>query len=86
MAGEIVRFVLCIRNEDYQASLETRKIYREIADPKAEALGKLRLVDDTGEDYLFPCTDISGSCGSDRAGAVIEHQRELLPGGGPTTG
>ena len=54
MAGEIVRFVLCIRNEDYQASLETRKIYRVIADPKAEASGLLRLVDDTGEDYLFP--------------------------------
>ena len=45
------RFVLCIRNDGYQASLERRKIYRDIADSQA----MLRLVDESGEDYLFPC-------------------------------
>jgi hypothetical protein len=48
------RFVLCIRNDGYQASLERRKIYRVIADSQAESKGMLRLVDESGEDYLFP--------------------------------
>ena len=48
------RFVLCIRNDGYQASLERRKIYRVIADSEAESKGMLRLVDESGEDYLFP--------------------------------
>jgi hypothetical protein len=52
MADE--RFVLCIRNEGYQASLDPRKVYRLIADPQAESKGMLRVVDNSGEDYLFP--------------------------------
>jgi len=48
------RFVLCIKNDGYQASLERRKIYRVIADSHAESKGMLRLVDESGEDYLFP--------------------------------
>lgn len=48
------RFVLCIRNEGYEASLERRKIYRVISDAKAETQGMVRLVDESGEDYLFP--------------------------------
>jgi hypothetical protein len=47
-------FVLCIRNEGYQASLDPRKVYRLVADPQAESKGMLRVVDNTGEDYLFP--------------------------------
>jgi hypothetical protein len=52
MADE--RFVLCIRNEGYQASLDLRKVYRLIEDPQAESRGMLRVVDNSGEDYLFP--------------------------------
>ena len=48
------RFVLCIRNNGYQASLERRRIYRLIADSQGESKGMLRLVDESGEDYLFP--------------------------------
>ena len=48
------RFVLCIGNDGYQGSLERRKIYRRIADSQAESKGILRLVDESGEDYLFP--------------------------------
>ena len=40
------RFVLCIRNDGYQGSLERRKIYRVIADSQAESEGMLRLVDE----------------------------------------
>jgi hypothetical protein len=52
MADE--HFVLCIRNEGYQASFDPRKVYRLVADPQAESKGMLRVVDNTGEDYLFP--------------------------------
>jgi hypothetical protein len=48
------RFVLCIRNDAYEASLERRKIYRAISDTQAEAQGMARLVDESGEDYRFP--------------------------------
>ena len=48
------RFVLCVRNGTYKASLEPRKIYRVVHDPKAEARALLRVIDESGEDYLFP--------------------------------
>ena len=47
-------FVVCIRNTDYEVSLELHKIYRVIPDKEAEADGDLRVVDESGEDYLFP--------------------------------
>ena len=47
-------FVLCIKNRGYPASLETRKIYRALADEDAEAHGLLRVVDESGDDYLYP--------------------------------
>jgi len=48
------RFVLCVRNGTYRASLEPRKVYRVIDDPQAEVLSLLRVIDESGEDYLFP--------------------------------
>jgi len=48
------RFLICISNDGYQASLETRKVYQEIPDPNAEAEGLVRVIDESGEDYLFP--------------------------------
>jgi hypothetical protein len=48
------RFVVCIQNDDYTASLDLRKIYRAVPDPRAEADGLLRVVDESGEDYLYP--------------------------------
>jgi len=48
------RFVLCIRNDSYEVSLETRKIYRLIDDAKAEAKALVRVIDESGEDYLYP--------------------------------
>ena len=47
-------FVLCVANEGYLASLEPRKIYRALADPAAEERGLRRVIDETGEDYLYP--------------------------------
>ena len=48
------RFVLCVRNGTYKASLEPRKIYRVVDDPEAETRALLRVIDESGEDYLFP--------------------------------
>ena len=54
MARRKSRFLLCIRNGSYKFSLQPRKIYRSLADPKAEADGLVRVIDESGEDYLFP--------------------------------
>ena len=50
------RFVLCVRNGSYKASLQPRKVYRVIEDPEAEARKLLRVIDESGEDYLFPAS------------------------------
>jgi hypothetical protein len=48
------KFVICIDNSDYPASLEVRKIYEAVADADAAQLGQIRVIDESGEDYLFP--------------------------------
>ena len=47
-------YVLCVKNRGYAASLETRKVYRALSDSKALTRGMLRVIDESGEDYLFP--------------------------------
>ena len=48
------RFAVCVRNKGYEASLERNKIYLVRSDPAAEKQGDLRIVDESGEDYLYP--------------------------------
>jgi hypothetical protein len=48
------RFVLCIRNDGYPASLEIKKVYPVLVDADGEARGLLRVVDESGDDYLYP--------------------------------
>ncbi len=48
------QFFLCIRNKGYAASLQLRTVYSALSDPDAESHGMLRIVDESGEDYLFP--------------------------------
>ena len=48
------RFVVCLRNHGYEASLEPRKIYQALPDKEAEGHKMLRVIDESGEDYLFP--------------------------------
>jgi hypothetical protein len=45
---------VCIKNEGYEASLERNKIYVIILDADAAASGDVRVVDESGEDYLYP--------------------------------
>ena len=47
-------FMLCIENKDYPSSLEFGKVYRMMPDEKAEKHNMLRIVDESGEDYLYP--------------------------------
>ena len=49
-----LNYVVCINNKDYPASLELRKIYRALSDPEAESHRMIRIIDESGEDYLFP--------------------------------
>jgi len=47
-------FVVCINNEDYPASLELHKIYRVLIDEDVATEGDIRIIDESGEDYLYP--------------------------------
>ena len=57
MARSIKHFVICVNNEGYEVSLEPRKLYVNVSDPDSEKLGLLRVIDESGEDYLFPQTN-----------------------------
>jgi hypothetical protein len=46
--------VICVHNEGYPASLETRKIYVALRDATAEKHGQMRVIDESGDDYLYP--------------------------------
>lgn len=47
-------FAVCIRNEGNPESLDLGKFYQVLPDPKAERLGMIRVIDESGEDYLYP--------------------------------
>ena len=47
-------FVICVANKGYGASLELRKIYQIVPDKTAFALHQVRVIDESGEDYLYP--------------------------------
>jgi hypothetical protein len=59
--GKGRRFAVCVDNTGYEASLERNKIYLVRPDQTAEEVGELRVVDESGEDYLFS---------ADRFGAI----------------
>ena len=48
------QYVVCLKNKGYRASLVVRRIYEAIPDPEASRRGLLRVIDESGEDYLFP--------------------------------
>ena len=48
------KFVICKRNTGYEASLELRKLYLMLPDDAAKAYDQFRVVDESGEDYLYP--------------------------------
>ena len=48
------QYMVCVKNENYPASLELRKLYRVLQDKNAAKSGLVRIVDESGEDYLYP--------------------------------
>ena len=48
------RFVVCVKNKGYAASLELRKLYRVVSDEPAAKLHQICVIDESGEDYLYP--------------------------------
>ncbi len=51
-----LRFAICIQNTDYPASLEVRKLYQVLPDDDAARHQYLRVIDESGEDYLYPAS------------------------------
>lgn len=48
------KFVMCIDNEGYPIDLTLHKVYKVVPDEKADKRGWIRILDNTGEDYLYP--------------------------------
>ncbi len=53
MKAQTKPFALCIDNSDYQASLIPGKVYRILPDPRAAKDDLVRIIDESGEDYLY---------------------------------
>jgi hypothetical protein len=49
-------FAVCVDNHGYEVSLEMRKLYEVVIDADAEKHGQIRVIDESGEDYLYPAT------------------------------
>src|SRR5262249_11889297 len=49
-----LRFAICVDNSEYPASLELHKVYQLLSDDEAAKDGDLRVIDESGEDYLYP--------------------------------
>lgn len=64
-----MKFVVCIQNQNYLASLEVRKLYQVLEDEQASQGQMLRIIDESGEDYLYPASYF----------AAIEVFSKLLP-------
>jgi hypothetical protein len=54
MKASAKQFVICLKNKGHEVSLERRKIYPVLADARAAKHGLIRVVDESGEDYLYP--------------------------------
>jgi hypothetical protein len=53
-SGTERRYVVCVKNRGYRASLVLRRLYELVPDDDAAAHGLLRVIDESGEDYLYP--------------------------------
>ena len=52
-------FVVCVNNVGYEVSLEPRKLYQILPDPEAAKHHQVRIIDESGEDYLYPVSFFS---------------------------
>ena len=54
MSKKATKYVVCVNNDDYPASLEVGKIYRTLPDTEAAKHSLLRVIDESAEGYLYP--------------------------------
>ena len=54
-----MKWIICVSNVGFEASLETRKLYNTLPDAAAETRGMVRVIDESGEDYLFSASMFS---------------------------
>jgi hypothetical protein len=52
--SESKHFAICIHNGEYAGTLELRKVYEVLDDASAEKRHYMRIIDESGEDYLYP--------------------------------
>jgi hypothetical protein len=73
------RFIVCVKNKDYAASLELRKLYQVVSDEAAAKLHQIRVIDESGEDYLYPerilCHGATSPVGGKSSSARRRRQR-----------
>ena len=50
------KLVVCLKNKGYEVSLETRKIYQVLPDTEAAKHRQIRVIDESGDDYLYPAS------------------------------
>ena len=75
------RYALCIDNGGYPESLEVRKVYVVLPDERAAVNNYIRVIDETGEDYLYPAKYFVMVEVPERAAeAMLSHERSLHPG------
>ena len=78
------RFAICIRDDDYYFSLTALKVYPVIADPHAEEIGWIRIIDDSREDYLYSITRfVVLTLPAADAHAVVEAMKDGLTADSP---
>lgn len=75
------RYALCIENGGYPESLEVRKVYVVVPDERAAVNNYIRVIDETGEDYLYPCKYFVMVEVPERAAeAMLSHETSLHTG------
>ena len=67
------KFVICIENSDYPVSLERRKIYKALLDSDAAKTDQICVIDESGEDYLYPASSfVDAKLSKETQAAVIK--------------
>jgi len=54
--SQTTHFAICIQNGEYDGTLQLRKVYEVLEDPVAAERNYVRVIDESGEDYLYPRT------------------------------
>jgi hypothetical protein len=73
------QFVVCVKNKQYGASLELRKLYQVVPDDSAAQHKQLRVIDESGEDYLYPADYFVAVALPQAAGKAVLRASDLAP-------